>query len=74
MTCGCQRIRRVLGIKREVDDSLFPNGLTIPQKIWHVSLALTMLAVILAMMAMTVLIFGSIIAWLLSIVPTGAVT
>ena len=67
MTCGCQRIRRVLGIKREVDDSLFPNGLTIPQKIWHVSLALTALAVILAMMAMTVLIVFSAVAWLLSV-------
>ena len=65
--CGCQRIRRVLGIKREVNDSLFPNGLTIPQKIWHVSLALTMLAVILAMMAMTVLIVFSAVAWLLNV-------
>ena len=48
MSCtGCHRIRRVLGIRRQVgvvgvnpDKGLFSDGLTIPQKMLHVGLAL----------------------------------
>ena len=51
MTCtGCQRIRRVLGIKRRVgvdgvnpDKGLFADGLTIRQKVLHVGGALIVL-------------------------------
>ena len=53
MSCrGCQRIRRVLGIKRRVgvdgvnpDKGLFAEGLTIPQKVFHVSIALLALSI-----------------------------
>lgn len=86
MTCGgCQRIRRVLGIKRRVgvdgvnpDKGLFADGLTMPQRIYHVSLALIVLAAVVGIMVMTgvlaMMIIDSAIGWLISIVPTEAVT
>ena len=86
MTCGgCQRIRRVLGIKRRVgvdgvnpDKGLFADGLTMPQRIYHVSLALIVLAAVGVVLFMTgvlaMMIIDSAIGWLISIVPTGAVT
>ena len=82
MACGgCQRIRRVIGIKRRVgvdevnpDKGLFADGLTIPQRIYHVSLALAVLAAVVGVVFMTGLIAVKIVAWLISIVPTGAVT
>ena len=52
MTCtGCQRIRRVIGIKRRVgvdgvnpDSGLFADGLTWRQKGFHVGCSLVVLA------------------------------
>ena len=82
MTCGgCQRIRRIIGIKRRVgvdgvnpDKGLFADGLTMPQRIYHVSLALVVLAAVGAVLVMMGLSIFSSIEWLISIVPTGAVT
>ena len=53
MTCrGCQRIRRVLGIKRRVgidgvnpDKGLFAEGLTIWQKMFHIGISLLALSI-----------------------------
>ena len=60
----------MLGIKRQVadddidDDEFFPNGLTIPQKIWHVSLALGVLAFGLWLIWMTARILAALVNWI----------
>jgi len=85
MTCGgCQRIRLVLGLKRRVgvdgvnpDKGLFADGLTMPQRIYHVSLALVVLAAVVGVVFMigvlAMMIALSAVEWLISIVPTGVV-
>ena len=59
------------------DKGLFADGLTMPQRIYHVSLALIVLAavgVVLFMMGvLAMMIIDSAIGWLISIVPTDVV-
>lgn len=81
MTCiPCQRIRRVIGLKRRVgvdgvnpDRGLFADGLTIPQKILHVGGAFIVFAIALWVLWVLGMTFAAFAEWASRLVvrPTG---
>ena len=81
MTCGgCQRIRRIIGIKRRIgvdevnpDKWLFADGLTIPQKILHVGGSLVVLAIGLWMLWVAGITLAAIAEWM-SYILMGEIT
>ena len=58
MTCaGCQTIRRVLGIKKEPTvkpTGIFPDGLTPRQRLGHLSLSITLVALGLGLLVLVI--------------------